>query len=68
MDRGCKEGETSSHVYKLTFDNIDTEHYEYLRLYALERTSNNGTPVTRLVTSIQTKLLQQNKSIIDNGI
>ena len=66
-DRGCKEGEQAQCVFKLNISNVDTTNYEYLRIYATHRSSQNGTPLTYIVADLDTSILNETISYTDNG-
>lgn len=49
-ERGLKEGELSGDVFEISVSNFDDKHnFEYIRLYSILRTTNNATPVVRIV-------------------
>ena len=49
-ERGLKEGELSGDVFEISVSNLDDKHnFEYIRLYSILRTTNNATPVVRIV-------------------
>jgi hypothetical protein len=56
-ERGLKEGELSGDTFVITVNNVDITHnFDYIRLYSIVRTTNNATPIVRIV---------ENKSIKD---
>lgn len=67
-DRGCKEGEQAQCVFKLNISNIDTTNYEYLRIYATHRSSQNGTPLTYIVADLDTSTLTDTITYTDDGV
>lgn len=67
-DRGCKEGEQAQCVFKLNISNIDTTNYEYLRIYATHRSSQNGTPLTYIVADLDTSTLNDTITYTDDGV
>lgn len=50
--RGLKEDETTSCSFEVKIINPD-KRFDYIRLYAIQRTSLNGTPIARLVKDIK---------------
>lgn len=57
-DRGLKEDELSGDIFVVNVKNVDISHkYDYIRLYSIIRTTDNATPVVRIVES---------KSLSDN--
>lgn len=67
-DRGCKEGEQAQCVFKLDISNVDTTHYDYLRIYATHRSSQNGTPLTYIVADIDTSTINNRFVYTDDGV
>lgn len=67
-ERGCKESESATCVFKLNISNVDIENYEYLRIYATHRTSQNAQPLTYIVTDLETSTLFNGGIYIDDGI
>lgn len=57
-ERGLKEDELSGDIFVINVKNVDISHkYDYIRLYSIVRTTDNATPVARIVES---------KSLADN--
>ena len=50
-NRGAAENDTVGASFTITVSNVDTT-YDYLRIYAIHRTSKNGTPQARKVVDI----------------
>jgi hypothetical protein len=55
-------------VFKLNISNIDTINYEYLRIYATHRSSQNGTPLTYIVANLDTSTLNDTITYTDDGV
>ena len=52
--RGGKEDESVSNAFKIQISNMDTS-FEYVRIYAILRTSINATPQCRIVADLRTQ-------------
>ena len=51
-DRGLKEDELSGDVFQIKVNNVDNENqWDYIRLYSILRTTDDSTPVVRIVDS-----------------
>lgn len=49
-DRGLKDNELSGDCFKITISQCDTQNgFDHIRLYSIVRTSDNATPVVRIV-------------------
>jgi len=49
-ERACSEDELSGDSFYIEVSNLDLQHnFDYIRLYSVIRTSNNGTPIVRIV-------------------
>lgn len=49
-ERGCSPDEISGDSFLITVDNIDNTHgFDYIRLYSIIRTSDDATPIVRIV-------------------
>lgn len=49
-DRGCGPEELSGDTFKIIVNNVDKSHqFDYIRLYSIIRTTNNATPIVRIV-------------------
>lgn len=60
--RGCMEDETVGCSYKISIANPDSS-FDYLRVYSIQRTSLNGTPIVKIVGDVKVKGVQQNTSV-----
>ena len=57
-DRACAPEELSGDSFVIRVDNIDTDHgFDYIRLYSIIRTSDNATPIVRIVDDKEIKSL-----------
>ena len=57
-DRGLKEDELSGDTFVIKVNSVDnSNHFDYIRLYSIVRTTDNSTPVVRIV---------EDKSLADN--
>ena len=67
-DRGASpEDKVVENAFKITVKNVDT-NFEYLRIYSIQRTSINGTPITKRVQDISLDGITDNTvSFIDTG-
>ena len=62
-DRGAPADARVENSFKITISNIDT-NFDYLRIYSIQRTSINGTPIVKRVQDINvTEEVQPNNSI-----
>ena len=50
-DRGGAPDEKVNNSFQITIDNID-RHFNYLRIYSIQRTSLDGSPIVKLITDI----------------
>lgn len=53
-DGGLLADESVGCSFRITINNTDTR-YDYLRLYSIQRTSLNGTPIVRIVKDVKLK-------------
>ena len=67
-DRGASpEDKVVENAFKITVKNVDT-NFEYLRIYSIQRTSINDTPITKRVQDISLDGITDNTvSFIDTG-
>lgn len=64
-DRAGKEGEIVDSSFSVTINNLDTSHYQYIRLYAIERSSiDTETKVRYMDVAIESSSI----TVIDNGV
>ena len=59
-NRGANVNDQVSTAFKLTFTDLDTDNWEYMRIYVTHRTSIDATPEASIVTE-----LNMNNSIIE---
>ena len=63
-DRGCSPDELSSDSFTVNVFNVDKSHgFDYIRLYSIVRTSNNATPIVRIVEDKYIKNLDGTKVV-----
>jgi len=55
-DRGASPEDKVENAFKITVDNVD-HSFDYLRIYSIQRTSINGTPICKRIQDIETKNL-----------
>lgn len=60
IDRGGKEGETISNTFTIIIDNVDSENFDYIRIYSIQRTSYNTTPAVKRVVDLDLKVISGN--------
>ena len=65
-DRGASPEEKVSGSFQIDIKGVDT-HFDYLRIYSIQRTSLNLEPIVKVVTDIQLKEGDKNVTYIDNG-
>lgn len=67
-DRGASpEDKVVENAFKITVKHIDS-NFEYLRIYSIQRTSINGTPIVKRVQDISLKDIENDTvSFIDTG-
>lgn len=53
-NKGASPESTVSNSFSITIYNPDTTHYDYVRIYSIFRSSENGTPVCKKVADIKT--------------
>ena len=51
-NRGANVNDQVSTAFKLTFTNVDTDNWEYMRIYVTHRTSIDATPEASIVTEL----------------
>lgn len=68
LDRGASpEDKVVENTFKITVKHIDS-NFEYLRIYSIQRTSINGTPIVKRVQDISLKDIENDTvSFIDTG-
>ena len=72
-DRGASPDEKVENAFKISINNVDT-NFDYIRIYSIQRTSINGTPICKRVQDIDIKNLKKdpvtqhyNAVYIDDG-
>ena len=65
-DRAGSEQDKCSCVFKITISNIDPQ-FDYLRVYSIQRTSLDATPIAKIVTDIEIQGSSE-VSVVDNGM
>lgn len=66
-DRGASPEDKVENAFRITIDKVD-DRFDYIRIYSIQRTSINGTPICKRIQDISTKELNGNKaSYIDTG-
>lgn len=66
--RGLKEEELSGDTFVITVNNVDTTHtFDYIRLYSILRTTDDSTPIVRIVEDRKLETLQNNKVIFQDS-
>jgi hypothetical protein len=72
-DRGASPEEKVDNTFKITVTGLDT-HFDYLRIYSIQRTSIDATPICKRIQDIEIGVLQADKttgvkstSYIDTG-
>ncbi len=66
-ERGGSPKDKIENAFKITVNNVDT-NFEYLRIYSIQRTSIDATPICKRIQDIATSGLTDNKaSFIDTG-
>lgn len=63
IDRGGKEGETISNTFTITIENADSENFDYIRIYSIQRTSYNTTPAVKRVVDLDLSVINGDKII-----
>ena len=53
-NKGASPEDTVSNSFSITIEHPDTSHYDYVRIYSVFRSSENGTPVCKRVADIKT--------------
>lgn len=67
-DRGASPEDKVDNAFKITVNNVD-KHFDYLRIYSIQRTSINGTPIVKRIQDIEVKSITENYvSYTDVGI
>lgn len=54
-ERGASPEDKVENAFKITVKNVDKEHFEYLRIYSIQRTSINATPICKRIQDIYIK-------------
>ena len=63
-ERACTEDELSGDSFYITVSNLDLNHgFDYIRLYSIVKTTNNATPIVRIVDDKPLKGLISNSSV-----
>lgn len=65
-DRGASPEDKVDNVFKITVTGLDS-NFDFLRIYSIQRTSINGTPITKRVQDIAIKGLTQT-TFTDTGL
>jgi hypothetical protein len=65
-DRGASPEDRVENAFKITVENVDTS-FDYLRIYSIQRTSINGTPICKRIQDIAISGLD-NVSYTDTGM
>ena len=66
-DRGASPEDKVENAFRITIDKVD-DRFDYIRIYSIQRTSINGTPICKRIQDISTKELNGSKaSYIDTG-
>ncbi len=65
LDRGAAPDQKVENAFKITVSNVDT-NFDYLRIYSIQRTSVDGTPICKRVQDIYIQGLKT-VSYIDTG-
>lgn len=60
-DRGARDDETVSNAFKITIEGVDSD-FDYVRIYSIQRTAVNGTPVVRRVVDLKIEDAQEYKT------
>ena len=67
-DRGGSPEDKVDNAFKITVTNVDT-NFDYLRIYSIQRTSINATPIVKRIQDIQIEGLTNGKaSYLDTGL
>lgn len=67
MDRGASPDDTSvENAFQITVNNVD-HNFDYLRIYSIQRTSINGTPIAKRIQDIQLVDEDNDVSFTDTG-
>ena len=67
-ERGGSPEDKVDNAFRITIENVDG-NFDYLRIYSIQRTSINATPICKRVQDIQIKELENNvASYLDTGI
>ena len=61
-DRGAKADEITNNSFKITINNPD-QSFQYLRIYSIHRSSLDNTPLVKVVTDIDTTVLNNRNTI-----
>ena len=69
VDRGGSPEDKVANSFRITIENVDYGKFDYLRIYSIQRTSLNTTPMCKLVTDIDLSTIGSGDSItfVDNG-
>ena len=63
-DRGCSPEELSGDIFKIVVDNVDINHqFDYIRLYSIIRTTDDATPIVRIVEDKSIANIDSNTSV-----
>lgn len=54
LERGGSPEDKVDNAFRITVDNVDP-NFEYLRIYSIQRTSINGTPIVKRIQDIEIK-------------
>lgn len=65
-DRGGSGDDKCANSFRITINNVDT-NFDYLRIYAIQRTSLNGQATGRRVVDIKINSSTASVNIVDNG-
>lgn len=67
-DRGASPEDKVDNAFRITVSNID-QNFDYLRIYSIQRTSINGTPICKRIQDIEIKksASEVSASYIDTG-
>lgn len=65
-ERGASPEDKVENAFKITVEDVDY-HFDYLRIYSIQRTSWNGTPICKRIQDIELVAGQDTVSYVDTG-
>lgn len=66
VDRGASPEDTVSCAFSIDINNVDSR-FDYIRIYSIQRTSLNGTPICKQIQDIELSRTTTSVHFVDNG-